>query len=467
MSNVTIMKFGGTSVGDAERIANVASLVSHHPDSTVVVVSAMAGITDLLILASGTAAKGHRSKTETIIKRIRDKHSAVIDDLKLGADVLPKIDELIAHLRLALADIIEQTDCTPRDYDKVMSFGERLSVQLVSAALRKIGVDSVPVEATSLIVTSAKYGDAEPDLEASTRNVVKILQPIIKKEIVPVVTGFIGMTEDGEITTLGRGASDYTATILGYCLDASQVWIWTDVTGVMTADPRLIPEAETISELTYQEAAELSYFGAKVLHPLTIVPASLKQIPIYIRNTFEPQAVGTKISADTSSFTGRVKAVTVRNDLSLITVQGVGVTGVPRVASKVFGSLADNDIDVFLVSQASSEHNMSLVVKGSSSVVAAEYIHGALGDEMSSKTVDLVQLKNGLSIVAVVGNGVNALPGITSQTFASLGSHDVDIVAIAYGSSSQSLSFVVDSSEATIAIKTLHQAFNLVKGDSR
>jgi aspartate kinase len=291
--------------------------------------------------------------------------------------------------------------------------------------------------------------------------VVSVLGPLLDSNTIPVVTGFIGQTVDGKITTLGRGASDYTATILGYCLDAKQVWIWTDVTGVMTADPRLIPEAKTIAQLSYAEASELSYFGAKVLHPLTMVPASLKNIPIFIKNTFEPEQIGTRIAAHTDD--GGVKAITVKSELSLLTVQGKGVTGVPSVAAKVFGALASERIDVYMISQASSEHNISFVVKGSSGVLAVEKVHSALVDEMSSKDVDIVQLKNGLSIVAVVGNDMYNLPGVTGKTFASMGVSGVEIIAISYGSSERSISFVVESADAVTAIKSLHHTFQLVK----
>ena len=229
----------------------------------------------------------------------------------------------------------------------------------------------------------------------------------------------------------------------------------------MTADPRLIPEAKTIELLSYEEAAELSYFGAKVLHPLTMVPASLKGIPIFIKNTFKPDEAGTQIS-DVSRGTS-AKAITVKNDLSLVTVQGKGVMGVPSVAAKVFSILATENIEVFLISQASAEHNISFVIKGSGSIKAVEKIQSALADEMDARNVDLVQLRNDITIVAVVGDDMLSLPDITSKTFTAIGTVGVNVIAIAYGSSKHSISFVVEESEAVKALKSLHQTFQLVQ----
>jgi len=459
------MKFGGSSVGDAERIRNVAAIVARSPGRIVVVTSAMAGVTDMLIRATELAATRHTKELRAVLEDIVAKHRRTVDELAVPAEraneMRHAIDALGDELKESLEEIQAAAQCSSQQYDGVVSFGERFSIVVVAAAITNSGHSAEPVEATRLIVTSDHFTDAEPFLDKSTGRVVSVLGPLLDSNTIPVVTGFIGQTVDGKITTLGRGASDYTATILGYCLDAKQVWIWTDVTGVMTADPRLIPEAKTIAQLSYAEASELSYFGAKVLHPLTMVPASLKNIPIFIKNTFEPEQIGTRIAAHTDD--GGVKAITVKSELSLLTVQGKGVTGVPSVAAKVFGALASERIDVYMISQASSEHNISFVVKGSSGVLAVEKVHSALVDEMSSKDVDIVQLKNGLSIVAVVGNDMYNLPGVTGKTFASMGVSGVEIIAISYGSSERSISFVVESADAVTAIKSLHHTFQLVK----
>ena len=465
MRNLVVMKFGGTSVGSAERISGAAELVAKDPENKVVVSSAMSGVTDMLIKATVVAAEEKAPALHTAITEIREKHTKALGELELPKEIMVKTSNELGHLldelESNLRAIGAKHACSPEAYDGVVSFGERLSVRLVAAALQKLGVQAKAIDATELIVTSDAHGDAEPDLDASAARTPDVLLPLVEASIVPVVTGFIGQTVDGKTTTLGRGASDYTATILGYCLHAKEVWIWTDVTGVMTADPRLIPEAQTIADLSYEEASELSYFGAKVLHPLTMVPASLKHIPIYIKNTFEPEAVGTRIS-DVSRGTS-AKAITVKNDLSLVTVQGKGVMGVPSVAAKVFGILAAENIDVFLISQASSEHNISFVIKNAGSIAAVQKIQGALASEMDARDIDLVQLRNDINIVAVVGDDMLSLPDITSKTFTAIGTVGVNVIAIAYGSSKHSISFVVEEGEAVQALKSLHHTFQLVE----
>lgn len=458
------MKFGGTSVGSADAIAKMAGIVASSKNDRVVVVSAMTGVTDLLLHSADVASKGQRAEIETIVKQIHDKHAAVIKQLGLAEETGEKVNELVDALKDQLIQVTKQKQCSPAERDYILSFGERLSASLVSAAIAQQGAKSAPVEATKLIVTSRQHGNAEPYLDESTKRAKAMLRPLIAKKVVPVVTGFIGATTDGITTTLGRGASDYTATILGYCLNAKEVLIWTDVTGIMTADPSSVSGTAVIAELSYREAAELSYFGAKVIHPLTMVPASQKNIPIRIKNTFEPEAAGTRISAKTIIDSQGVKAVTSRSNLSLITVHGAGIIGAPSIAAKVLGVLASDSVDVFLISQASSERNISFIVNSTDSILVAEKIRATLRSEMSNQRIDTVQLQNSLAIVAVVGSDVNTTPGITSKAFASLGKAGIEVVAIAHGSSSHSLSLAVDGSQADLAVKTLHQAFQLTKG---
>lgn len=464
MKTRIVMKFGGTSVGSAGRMKEVASIVAARPHQTVVVVSAMAGVTDMLVRASQLADKQQANQLNELLAEVRAKHFHTITELALSEaerrTVTGVIQEMLAALEVAVMRVLNKGHCTKADADQIVSYGERLNIHLVAAALRTSGVAAVPVDATEVIVTSDRHGDAHPFLDESTLKAAMTLVPLLDQQVVPVVTGFIGATASGEVTTLGRGASDYTATILGYCLDAAEVWIWTDVTGVKTADPRLIPEAKTIDSLSYKEAAELSFFGAKVLHPLTMVPASLKEIPIVIKNTFEPTLPGTKITARAS---GRaVKAVTVKHDVSLVTVRGQGVMGVPRIAAKALGALAENDIEVFMLSQASAEQYLSLVVRTDGSAPAVECIYQALTGDMVAKTVEGISLQTGQAIVAVVGESMQQLPGMTERTFSALGAGGIEVSAIAYGSSDHSLSFVVDAGDAVMALKILHQAFQLV-----
>ena len=465
MRRLVIMKFGGTSVGSADAIRKTAKIVTNFADHTVVVVSAMAGVTDLLIHSVDIASRGQQAEIDELIKDIRDKHIAVTKSLRLPTAVSEEIDSLVSTLKETLYRIAEQRLCSPAESDQVLSYGERLSVRLVSAAIKQQGADSVPIEATQLIITSRNHGNAEPYLDDSTQNIEAVLRPLIARKTIAVVTGFIGATTDGEITTLGRGASDYTATILAYCLEAQQVWIWTDVAGIMTADPSSVSGTKTIAELSYREAAELSYFGAKVIHPLTMVPASKKNIPIFIKNTFEPSEQGTKIFGDTVEGAEKIKAVASRGGLTLLTVRGAGIVGTPSVAARVLGVLASDRIEVFLISQASSDRSISLMVDGADSISIAERIHAALSTEMSHQKIDTVELKNNLVLVAVVGSGVNTLQGVTSRAFTALGTAGVEVVAIAHGSSSHSFSLAVNATGATKAVETLHKTFQLTKGD--
>ena len=296
MDEVRIMKFGGSSVGSAERILQVASVVKQYDDTPqVVVVSAVGGVTDKLVNIHSLAAKKDIAYKE-VLQELKDQHIDIARSIaKYGIDIEKRIQKIFEELEQQAEQTARITNRST-GYDAIVSFGERLSVELVAAALESKTNHTQAISATELIRTNKEFTDAQPILEKTESLARARLLPLLRQGITPVVTGFIGATESGEVTTLGRGASDYTATILGYCLDASEVIIWTDVTGVMTADPRVIPDAQTIADLSYGEASELSYYGAKVLHPLTMIPASLKNIPIRIKNTFRLDAAGTRIS---------------------------------------------------------------------------------------------------------------------------------------------------------------------------
>ena len=464
-----IMKFGGTSVGDAEQIERVAAIIAHRPDHpTVIVASAMAGVTDMLVSLAQSVkdrAVGHSQ----LLSDITERHMRAVVSLHLDPGertalrhtMITRLHELEeATARLST----QKSSFTKAHYDQIVSFGERLSVELVAAALRHAGIAAQAVLATECIVTNDRHGDAEPLLDESAAQVTRVLTPLLVDGVIPVVTGFIGATASGDVTTLGRGASDYTATILGYCLDAYEVWIWTDVTGVLTADPKLIPDAQTIDHLSYEEAAELSHFGAKVLHPLTIVPVSLKKIPIRIKNTFEHTNDGTRVSSDTPRQPSGVKAVTAKHNLSLVTVRGKGTPAIAHVAAATFGALAQEKIDIYLISHASSERNMAFVVASSDSERAANAVRIALSKEEIAHDIDEVHVRDNISMVAVVGDGMQQSTGITGQLFSALGAHRVNVVAVAQGQFESNMSCVVDSHDANSAVKSLHHAFNL-KGE--
>jgi aspartate kinase len=464
------MKFGGSSLANAERINNVAEIVAKaKAGQVVVVVSAMQGVTDLLIGTLEAAYGGNTKVAQQKLADIHDKHQQAVHELSLEKDAITELETQLASLEQQLQQQLEQV--VPEDsyskqtYDAVVSFGERTSVLLLAAALQAKQVATKPVTASELIVTNDRFGDAEPLLDASTKKTVARLQPLLKKGIVPVVTGFIGATKDGLLTTLGRGGSDYTSTILGYCLDADEVTIWTDVTGVMTADPRVISDAQTISALSYEEAAELSFYGAKVLHPLTMLPASQKNIPIYIKNTFDPSAAGTRIYSHRLHTTGVVKAVTTLNGLSMITVRGTGEFS-PVYLPKMIDALLRRNIDILVLIQSSSDHNTVLMVRSYVAEEAAECILNTLVGSSHSAQTDLVHIEADISVVAVVGAGIHTLPGMVAEVFSSLAVSGIEARAIAYGSSKHNLSFAIKTADTHNAVRSLHQAFQLVEGNN-
>jgi aspartokinase/homoserine dehydrogenase 1 len=287
------------------------------------------------------------------------------------------------------------------------------------------------------------------------------LLPLLAEGVTPVVTGFIAATKDGVTTTLGRGGSDYTAAILGACLDSDEVWLWTDVDGVMTADPRVVPEARTLPEISYSEAAELSYFGAKVIHPKTILPAVERGIPLRIVNTFNPSHPGTLIVAEAKPSELAVKGITSIKDLSLVTVEGRGMLGVPGIAAKVFTAVAQEGISVLMISQSSSEQNICFVIRKEAVECALKALEAAFELELARRNVDRIWAQDEVAIVAVVGAGMKGTPGIAAKVFGALGKHGVNVISIAQGSSEHNISFVVDEGDMENAVRYIHQEFGL------
>jgi aspartokinase/homoserine dehydrogenase 1 len=312
-----------------------------------------------------------------------------------------------------------------------------------------------------LIVTNGHHGDATPLKEKTIPLAREQLLPMVDNNVVPIVTGFIAATAEGEITTLGRGGSDYTAAILGQCLGSEEVWIWTDVDGVMTADPRIVPEARSLPEISYVEAAELSFFGAKVLHPRTMLPAMEAGIPLRILNTFNPAHPGTLIVAEGRPSQMSVKGITAIRNLSLITVEGRGMMGVPGVAAKVFGAVAQEGVSVLMISQSSSEQNICFVIQEHARNRALQALEQAFAFERARRDIERIWAKDRVAIVAVVGAGMLGTPGIAGKVFGALGSRNINIVSIAQGSSEYNISLVVDGGDADEAVRAIHQEFTL------
>ncbi len=460
-----VMKFGGTSVGDGERIAHVASLIAdaiHENHQVIVVVSAMSGVTDALVQAAQTAAQGdattfRRAKTNLLVRHLVGINDAVGN----GADLRDQITQSLDDFEQLCHSIYVLGECTPRALDMVSSLGERFSSRILAAALEVRGISAKAIDATEIVVTDNRFGNANPIMELTCQRTRERLEPLVEAGIVPVVTGFIGATEDGITTTLGRGGSDYTAAILGSCLDADAVWIWTDVDGVMTADPRVVPEARTLPEISYAEAAELSYFGAKVLHPKTIRPAIERGIPLRIKNTFNPEGPDTLITKEATQDLRPVKAVTAIRKMSIVTVAGRGMLGVPGVAAKVFSAVAQEGISVLMISQSSSEQSICFVVEAQSSQRALQSLERAFEHELARQDIDRIFADEDVVIIAVVGAGIRSTPGVAAKVFGALGRNGVNVISIAQGSSEHNLSLVVAEEDADAAVGYIHQEFEL------
>src|ERR1700719_4542788 len=467
IASLCVMKFGGTSVGDAACIARAAAIVKSAASegSVVVVVSAMSGVTNRLIDAAHRAEAGDAEYATKVVGELRNHHKKALEALVRDAHRLAEVDQSLGTVLSELERLLQGTallrELTPRALDTISGMGERLSTPLLAAALNELGVSGVPVSATEVIVTDPHHGRAEPLMDNTRDRSEKRLRPLLKKGVVPVVTGFIGATVDGVPTTLGRGGSDYSATILGAALGAQETIIWTDVDGVKTADPKLVPEARTIDEISYNEAAELAYFGAKVLHPNTLRPVTAAGVPVWIRNSFSPEKPGTKITAHGVPTGGGVKALTAIRDVTLVTVGGPGIVGLPHVLAPSFPATAETRTNVFLVSQSSSQNDICFVISSADEKRALKALRDAFAPEIDEQTVEHVSANPDVAIVAVVGENMRGIPGVAGRTFTALGRENVNIMAIAQGSSEYNISLVVQKDSMQRALVALHNEFRL------
>ena len=472
-ARLQVMKFGGTSVGDANCIARTAQIIAKAAKERpcVVVVSAMSGVTNRLIDAAKKSATGDGNEGANLISVLRGQHAtaieALIRDTNLRQRALEKVDKVLAEAKRLCDGTALLRELTLRTLDEVSSLGERLSAPIVAEAVKALGLRSESVEATELIVTDAYHGGAEPQMDATLQRARARLGPLLEQGVVPVVTGFIGATADGKLTTLGRGGSDYSATILGAALDADEVVIWTDVDGVLTADPRLVPDARTIPEISYREAAELAYFGAKVLHPKTLNPVVEAGIPVWIRNSFSPERLGTKITPQGKSIGGGVKALTAIRDVALIAVGGPGIVGVPDVVGRTFSTTADLRANVLLISQSSSQNDICFVVAASDAARTMDALRREFAQDLAHHKVEHVTAMNNIAIVAVVGENMRGTPGVAGRTFAALGRESVNLIAIAQGSSESNISFVVEDRAVKTALIATHKEFGLAGAASQ
>jgi aspartate kinase len=462
MTTIT-MKFGGTSMGSHDAIAQAARIITDHATQghrILTVVSAMSGTTDALKRAAHTASEGDTTAHYAIVGELRQRHHETADQLvrdeKVKRQLLEDLDGMLGDLNAMCHSIAVLREVTPRGMDLIMSFGERLSTRLLAAHLRDQGHDAIPMDASTLIVTDDNFQDAAPYLEETRHRVRDELLPCLERGALPIVTGYIGATRKGIITTLGRDASDFSAAILGAAIDTEELWIFTDVDGIMTTDPRMVPEARVIPILSYGEVGELAYFGAKVLHPKTVQPMIDRGAPIRVRNTFNATHTGTLIQPQSEITQGAIKAVTVIKDVSLISVEGRGMVGVPGIAGRTFSAVARVHVNVLLISQSSSEQNFCFVVPGNSTDVTLRSINHELKYEIERKDVDRIWARDDIVIITAVGAGMRGMPGVASRVCGALANQGINILVIAQGSSEYSISLVVAAEDAAKAVHALH-----------
>jgi aspartokinase/homoserine dehydrogenase 1 len=461
-----VMKFGGTSVGDACCIGRVVEIIrqAKRESDVAVVVSAMRGVTNLLIEAANDAKIGNKTAVDNVFTELKNRHLRVVAELVHSADeqsrLRRKLYDLFALGERLCAQITVTHEVTPRNLDAISGLGERLSAPLVAVALAESGVASEAIEATELVGTDSYHGGAEPRIDVTRARCQVRLAPILRSGVVPVVTGFIGATEEGVLTTLGRGGSDYSATILGAAIDADEVVIWSDVNGLLSADPRLVPDSLTIPEISYREAAELAYFGAKVLHPKTLHPVMQVGIPVWIRNTFDPNGPATQITPSSSAIAG-IKALTAISDATLITIAGPRIQGIPDALARTVATAVAVRADILLISQSSSRNDISVVVPSSLSERTVLALRKEFSLALAHEEAEHNVFTSAVSVITLVGQGVEQASDRVGRISAAFARHNINIIATALASSECSMSFVIPQQSLKGILANLHRDLEL------
>lgn len=451
------MKFGGTSLSDAEGIQRVADIIIEE-QGDIVICSAFSGITNDLIISGERAAKGDQSYKRTY-KNIVTRHQQAIENLSLNKDqeLLLQINDIHQELEKMLEGVFLLREFSLRTKDLVMSFGEKVSSRLLTSFLKSRQRNVVFFDSYHLIYTDEIFGNARINPDISSKKILELFNSEDKS--IKIVPGFTGRTENGVITTLGRGGSDLSATYIGSVLKADEVQIWTDVNGFMSADPNKVEDAFSLDMLSYDEALELSYFGAKVLLPHSIRPAKEKGVPIEIKNTFDRSFKGTRVSKTTVPLKDFAKGITSIDSVTLINIKGSGMVGVRGISARIFRTLAENDINAILISQASSEQSVCVAVQPNVTLMACNSLRQEFQLEMMTKMIDEIEVDENLSIVAVVGDKMRNTPGVAGRIFNAFGENGVNVVAIAQGASELNISIVISKDDEERALKTLHNAF--------
>jgi aspartokinase/homoserine dehydrogenase 1 len=462
-ASVKVLKFGGSSLASPERVRGVVDIVAAALASgpVAVVVSALGGVTNQLIAASEAAARRDSGFKEAW-RELAERHRLNVRELAGPDDqesLVAEVDRCCADLEDLLHGVFLLRECSSRSRDSILSYGERLSAELVAAALRAAGVPAGACDARSLVVTDAEFGQAKVDLSATLPRLEELLIGRESSNSTAVVTGFIGATPAGETTTLGRGGSDYTAALVGAACRAEAVELWTDVDGVMSADPRLVPEAFPLHHITYAELMELSHFGAEVVYPPTVHPARQHGIPLVIRNTFRPEVEGTRVDDAAPASGHPIRGIASIHRVALMRLEGDGLVGVPGTAMRLFAALARKGVSVVVISQASSEHSICFAVEPGDAERAGSAVSEEFALERKVGLVDELVCEQDLAVIAAVGENMCERPGIAGRLFGILGAHGINVRAIAQGSSELNISIVVAGDDETRALRAVHKAF--------
>ncbi|MEL0650536.1 bifunctional aspartate kinase/homoserine dehydrogenase I [Algibacter sp. TI.3.09] len=455
-----VLKFGGTSVGSSENINRVISILENHgkTDAVVCVVSAVGGITDKLLLTGKQAQNKDISYKDTL-NLIKDIHFSIINELNLGTgeNITKVVDNEFQELEDLLNGIYLINELSPKTSDKLVSFGEKLSSFIIAETMKNRGLSADRKNSQELVVTNSNFTKAEVDFKITNANIQDYFKTAVQN--ITILPGFVSKSKLGEQTTLGRGGSDFTAAIVAAALKVDQLEIWTDVSGMYTTNPRMVKQAYPISKISYQEAMELSHFGAKVLYPPTVQPVLSLGIPIHIKNTMEPEAVGTVISNEIVEESTPVKGISNISNIALLTLQGSGMVGIPGFSKRLFETLSQEKINVIMTTQASSEHSICLGIDEKEADSAKIAIDAAFENEIALEKIDPIIVETGLSIIALVGDKMKNHQGISGKMFSTLGKNNINIRAIAQGASEKNISAVITESDVKKALNTLHEQF--------
>jgi len=455
------MKFGGTSVGSAERMRTAAKLsaAQKRERPVVIVVSAMSGVTDLLIETTKHAEAGDRAGRDENLRKLEERHIQACKELLPAAKqkpVMAGIHSLVGEFDRITHGMLMLNDRPPRSVDEAIAIGERLSALMIAAFLNSAGTKAEAINAAEVIVTDAVFGSASPLMEQTTVKGRKVLGPLLRHGVLPVVTGFNGATADGRATTLGRGGSDFSASILAAALGARELWIWTDVDGIMSADPRLVPDATVLDEVTYREAAELAYNGAKVLHPRTLAPLVTSKIPVWSKNSFAPEKPGTKIVPRIRSSKG-ARAVTSMAKVALVSLEPAHATlNGAQVMARALDALARANVEVLSLSSSSYRQSFCFLVRNEERDRALEAVESALALELAHGYLRPIDVDEQVGLLAVVGEGMQGTPGLAGRIFTAISRERINIIAIAQGSNELTIAIVVRRDGLEAAVRAVH-----------